>query len=336
MNRGNNAGISSAAADIPAHVFRNLIIRRGGVAAEQSVGRHDHTWSAVPALKSFFVEKRLLYGVQAAILREGFNGLDFFTGCRGRCCATRADRTAIEQHCACSTLAFAAAVLCAGQSQTVAQDGKERFFRPGCNSVFASVYEKSNFRHSCSGQLAREERYSQFTARRGEMLRPKRSCSGGNRVAEDEGLPFVAIASGRAGHDSSVVRGPVKRRAYGPHVLGMVGTESQLDDRARIRGDLGLPSVISLITGHGLLRARVPLAGGRAVKIFFADQRLLNFGGAVVFDFLLAMALPCSTPCVSGRSLVGRLGCVPGRGMFSSASLGRAQASQKKENYADV
>src|SRR5258708_12451344 len=119
MNRGNDTGISSAAADVSAHVLHNLFIRGGRVGAEQSMGGHDHSRSAIAALKSFFVKKRLLHGMQVAILREGFNGLDFFTGRRGRRSSARADRTAIEQYGASATLAFPAPVLVPGHSHPV-------------------------------------------------------------------------------------------------------------------------------------------------------------------------------------------------------------------------
>src|SRR5258708_27738175 len=152
-------------------------------------------------------------------------------------------------------------------------------------------------------------------------------------------LPSIAITAGRGGRNGSAWRDSAKRRAYRPHVLGMAGAESQFDDRSGIRRDFGLPSVVRLIADHGLLCARVPLAGGRAVKIFFADQRRLDFGSAIVSDFLLAMAFPCAAPWALGRSLLGRLGLASGRRvrrMLGGASFGRAQAGRKKENYADV
>lgn len=76
----------------------------------------------------------------------------------------------------------------------------------------------------------------------------------------------------------------------------MVRPQAQFDERAGVRRDLGLPSVICLITLHGLFRTVIPDTGRLAIKVLLADQSLLDLGGTGSINFLLPMLFPGAFP----------------------------------------
>ena len=66
------------------------------------------------------------------------------------------------------------------------------------------------------------------------------------------------------------------------------GAKSQPDQGAGIGNGLCLKAVILLVALHRLLGGDVPVAGRRAGKIVFANQRLLDLGRALLIDGLLS------------------------------------------------
>src|SRR6266704_402963 len=68
----------------------------------------------------------------------------------------------------------------------------------------------------------------------------------------------------------------------------VVGSESKLDQRPRVRNHFGLPSVVGLVALHGSLRSIVPDARWLALKVMLTNQRFLNISGAFGIDFLLS------------------------------------------------
>jgi len=64
--------------------------------------------------------------------------------------------------------------------------------------------------------------------------------------------------------------------------------KAELDERARVGNDFGLPSIVGLVALHGLLRGVIPYAGWRTLKIMFADQGFLNIAGTLGIDLLLS------------------------------------------------
>jgi len=68
----------------------------------------------------------------------------------------------------------------------------------------------------------------------------------------------------------------------------VVGSESKLDQRPRVRNHFGLPSVVGLVALHGSLRIIVPHARRLALKIMFTNQCFLNIAGASGINFLLS------------------------------------------------
>src|SRR5215469_10591418 len=68
--------ISGAAADIAFQAMPNLLFRRGWIALQDLLGRHDHSGCAESALQPMFVPERLLHAVQLPVARESFHGDD--------------------------------------------------------------------------------------------------------------------------------------------------------------------------------------------------------------------------------------------------------------------
>ena len=58
-------------------------------------------------------------------------------------------------------------------------------------------------------------------------------------------------------------------------------TETQLNQRTGVGGDLGLPAIVGLQLLHGRDGGRVPAAGGFAGQIAMLDERCLNLSGAL-------------------------------------------------------
>jgi len=65
--------------------------------------------------------------------------------------------------------------------------------------------------------------------------------------------------------------------------------QPKTDQGARIGNGLALPAMVRLIFAHGIFAGLVPASGGLAfIEIVLADQRLLNFLGAIGINLLLA------------------------------------------------
>src|ERR1039458_8369445 len=101
----------------------------------------------------------------------------------------------------------------------------------------------------------------------------------------------------------------------------LAGAETQLDQSAGVGEDLGLPVVVALEAGECVAGGLVPFAGGVALEVALADQRVLNLKGAGLVDGLLAVeagfAAPGSSPRALGCATAGHGGRVgrrdPGR-----------------------
>ena len=98
---------------------------------------------------------------------------------------------------------------------------------------------------------------------------------------------------GGAGLGGAVEAGLIRRHGDGGALrvqqILLAGAEAQLDQRAGVREDLGLPVVVVLEADECFARGLVPFAGGFALEVVFADQRLLDFQGAGRVDGLLAV-----------------------------------------------
>jgi hypothetical protein len=106
----------------------------------QECGRgHEHTRRAVAALQRANLQKGDLQRVQLAVLRQPFDSGDVTACGRTRCDATRLGRLAVDEQRAGATLAVAATVLCAGESQFVAQDAQQGAVRVNRDRIHSVV-----------------------------------------------------------------------------------------------------------------------------------------------------------------------------------------------------
>ena len=69
----------------------------------------------------------------------------------------------------------------------------------------------------------------------------------------------------------------------------MARSQAKLDERSRIRQALGLPSIVRLVAGHGILGGLVPFAAWFAAHVLLANERFLDIVGPGIVDRLLAM-----------------------------------------------
>ena len=126
--------IAGAAAEITFQharqvIARRLIERRGG---------HDHAGGAKAALERLRIEKRLLHGVQLAVLGEALDGGDLAPGgAEGRQQAAMIGH-AIEPHRAGAAIALVAAFLDA-EPAVIAQEGAQALPRRGLGGKLLAV-----------------------------------------------------------------------------------------------------------------------------------------------------------------------------------------------------
>jgi hypothetical protein len=73
LHRSNDSRMSAAPANIPLQAADNLGFGRIGISRQQVNAADDHSGSAIRALESAFIEKRLLHGVQLAVILETLN-----------------------------------------------------------------------------------------------------------------------------------------------------------------------------------------------------------------------------------------------------------------------
>ena len=115
----------------------------------------DHSRRAIPALKCFRFQKRLLHGIEVLASAESFNGGDLLS-CRGAGGSdATAHRIAVQQDGAGAALAFPATVLGAGQFQPVAENVQERFVRGRINLMLASIHNEGDSHSRTSQEVYR-------------------------------------------------------------------------------------------------------------------------------------------------------------------------------------
>lgn len=105
-------------------------------------------------------------------------------------------------------------------------------------------------------------------------------------------------------------------RALGVQQAIVIRPQSQFDERPRIGNRLRLPAILALQATQGLLGRVVPHARGRALQVALADQRFLDFPGALRIDILL--------PALAGTVRLFPMLALAGGGM-SALRLGRVR-----------
>src|SRR5271165_855564 len=122
-------------------------------------------------------------------------------------------------------------------------------------------------------------------------------CSALLLLGRAAGLGFVV-------HPKVVGRRDV--RGLGIQQALVVGTQAQFDQCPRIGRELGLPAVVGLVFGHGVLAGLVPNSGRLAREVMLANQRGLDRAGAFFIDPALPVRMRCT--------LYAGLGAVLGSG----------------------
>jgi hypothetical protein len=144
----------SAAADVSLHVREDFFFGGLGIGFQQSSGGHDHSGSAVSALHGFFGKEGFLERMQVAIFLEPFDRGDLFCGDGADEGDAGTARTAFDENGAGAALAFAAAVLAAGQVELIAKNGKKAGLIVGVYRIFCSIdVEFRDFSHGSASVM---------------------------------------------------------------------------------------------------------------------------------------------------------------------------------------
>ena len=86
----------------------------------------------------------------------------------------------------------------------------------------------------------------------------------------------------------------------------VVRAQTELDQRSRIRSELGLPAIVSLELGQRIFGGLVPNASWLAAKVMLLNQRALDLAGAFLIDRALSVRMR--------RALCAGLGMMLGTG----------------------
>src|ERR1700686_4881924 len=117
-----DARVSPAAANIALQRAPDVGFTGMRSLLQQAHARHDHSGRAVAALHGVSLDEGLLQGMKAAVLRQPFDGGDLFSFDLGDGRDAGAHGRAIDEYGACAAMAFATAVLAAGEIELVAED----------------------------------------------------------------------------------------------------------------------------------------------------------------------------------------------------------------------
>ena len=125
VDRGADAEVGGAAADVPVHRVVDVGVGRVRVTLDERDRRHDLAGLAVPALRDVELLPRLLHGVRA-VGAEPLDRRDAHAFERARAALAGADGRAVHVHRTRAALAHAAAELGALVVQRVPQDPEQR------------------------------------------------------------------------------------------------------------------------------------------------------------------------------------------------------------------
>lgn len=147
LHRLDDAWIGTTAADVAIHAGPDLRLAGTGQLVKQGGGAHDHAAGAIGTLECADIEECLLYGRKLSILLKAFDGCDLLANgiCNQR--LTGVDGLPVQQHRACAALSFAAAVLGAGEVETIAQDGEKGLVGGRADFHRCAVYVQNKITH---------------------------------------------------------------------------------------------------------------------------------------------------------------------------------------------
>ena len=120
-----NSWIGPAAANVALQGASDLGFAWVRSLLQQAYAGQDHSGRAVAALHGVGLDEGLLQRMEAAVLRQTFDGGDLFSFDFRDGCNAGAHGRAIDEHGAGSAMAFATAILAAGEFQLVAEDPEQ-------------------------------------------------------------------------------------------------------------------------------------------------------------------------------------------------------------------
>ena len=120
-----DADVATAATEIAVEGIGDLGVGGLGCGFEQDDRSEDHAGYTVTALHGFGIKEGLLDAVKAAVAGEAFDGGDLLAFGETGGSKAGSNGLAVEEDSAGATLAFATAVLGAGEVEVFAEDFKE-------------------------------------------------------------------------------------------------------------------------------------------------------------------------------------------------------------------
>ena|SRR5215472_3739417 len=144
----------SAAANVPLQKLFDFGSCWVEIRLQKADAAHNHSGGAVSALEGTGVNKRLLHRMELAVALETLDGRNRLSDSGAHRNLARTTWSARDQDRACSTLAFTATILGAGQSDLVAQYREERSFGVALHRVsFPVDFQFREVRHSFTSAM---------------------------------------------------------------------------------------------------------------------------------------------------------------------------------------
>src|SRR5690348_1000309 len=148
MNRGANALVRPAAADVARHRGVNLLVRRLRVLREKCRGGHELSRLAVAALRHLFGDPRVLQALSDVVRGERFDRGDRLPRCSGDRRRAGSHGRAIEMHRACAAQRHTASELGAGHVERITQHPEQRGVGRDINGVTTAVDGEGESTHT--------------------------------------------------------------------------------------------------------------------------------------------------------------------------------------------
>ena len=134
-----DARISSAAAEIALERAPDIGFTGVRSLLQQAYAGEDHAGRAVAALHGVGLDEGLLQGMEAAVLRQTFDGGYLFSFDLGDARYAGAHGRAIDEDGASAAMAFATAVFGAGEPEFVAEDPEQEAVRVELDPVMLLI-----------------------------------------------------------------------------------------------------------------------------------------------------------------------------------------------------
>src|SRR5665213_1214188 len=140
FDRGDNALVRAATADVPVHEPDDLSLRWIFMFSQQSHAGHDHAGGAIAALQRVVVEKGLLQRMQSAIVFEALDGEHLAPSNASHCNLARAGGSAVKQNGAGATASFPTSIFRPREIKVIAQNAQQGPFTLRVNGGAFAVH----------------------------------------------------------------------------------------------------------------------------------------------------------------------------------------------------